>query len=106
MPRGDSHMLVAKVVRLGALVGLEALAGCSFASNALCPSLGGWQTQTRTAATTPTTTAAPAATQVQATAVPAPPALGATNFVPAPVSQGVNTGTFVGSKVSQHRGEL
>lgn len=98
-------MVVAKSVRFGALTALLGLAGCSFASNALWPSLGGGQTETRTAAVTPaaanaTTTTAPG---------PAPvlrPSLGATNFVPAPVTQGVNTGTFVGAKVAQHRGEL
>ncbi len=98
-------MLVAKVVRIGALAGLVGLAGCSFASNALWPSLGGGQ---QTAAQTPARTNATttAATPVQATNVPPPPSLGTTNFAPTPVTQAVNTGTFVGGKVSQHRGEL
>jgi hypothetical protein len=40
------------------------------------------------------------------TALAAPPALGTTNFAQSPVTQGPQTGTFVGQNVAQMRGEL
>ena len=95
-------MLVAK--RVGAFVGLLGLSACSFASEALWPSLGGSQTQT--AAVRPPAAPSTAAAPVTASNMPLPPALGTTTFVPPPVTAGSNTGTFVGAKVSQHRGEL
>ena len=105
-------MLVAK--RIGVFVGVLALSGCSFASEALWPSLGGNSAPTRTAAVAPPSTTGAATTRANATTVqpvtpgpvPAPPRLGTTTFVPPPVTAGAPTGTFVGAKVAQHRGEL
>ena len=98
-------MMAAKVVQFGAVASLLGLSACSFASNALWPSLGGADqpAQAQTAAIQRATATGPTAA---ATPVPAPPALGTTTFVPPAVTQGVSTGTFVGFKVSQHRGEL
>ncbi len=98
-------MIAAKVVQFGAVASLLGLSACSFASNALWPSLGGADqpAQAQTAAIQRATATGPTAA---ATPVPAPPALGTTTFVPPAVTQGVSTGTFVGFKVSQHRGEL
>ena len=97
--------MAAKVVRFGAVASLLGLSACSFASNALWPSLGGGDrpAQTQTAAVQRTTATGPT---VAASPLPAPPALGTTTFVPPAVTQGVSTGTFVGGKVAQHRGEL
>jgi hypothetical protein len=95
-------MLVAK--RVGAFVGLLGLSACSFASEALWPSLGGNRTQT--AAVPPPAATAGVANPAAASTTPAPPALGTSTFVPPPVTAGANTGTFVGAKVAQHRGEL
>jgi hypothetical protein len=96
-------MMALKVVRFGVLASLLGLSACSFASNALWPSLGGGATQTATAER-PATAPAQAAAAVSPT--PAPPTLGTTTFVPPAITQGINTGTFVGTKVAQHRGEL
>jgi hypothetical protein len=100
-------MMAAKVVRFSAVTALLGLSACSFASNALWPSLGGGgnANQTQTAGVQRATATAPVGT-VTATPVPAPPALGTTSFIPPAVTQGANTGTFVGAKVAQHRGEL
>ncbi len=94
-------MLVAK--RFGAFVGLLGLSACSFASEALWPSLGGNRAQTA-AMRPPVVTNT--ATAVAPSTTPLPPALGTTTFVPPPVTAGASTGTFVGAKVAQHRGEL
>ncbi|SIS56961.1 hypothetical protein SAMN05421779_102617 [Insolitispirillum peregrinum] len=82
-----------------------ALAGCSFASDALFPSLGGPEG---------TQQGQPAATGTGSSAVEAspdaslngPPSMGSTNFVPGSVTPGSSTGTFVGQKVQGFRGEL
>ena len=82
------------------------LGGCSFATDALWPSLtgedpaGNQNTQTKIppsrAEANPQPTLSP----------PPPPALGRTNFVPPRVSQGATTGTYVGQRVVEIRGEL
>lgn len=74
------------------------LSGCSFASDALFPSVigGGSSTSSRSdiyAADTDPTYAPP-------------PALGSTNFEPLNVTPGRATGTFVGQKVNTYRNEL
>lgn len=85
-----------------------ALGGCSFASDALFPSLSGDDpasdenaTETKAAAPAPgkapVTAAAPATT--------APP-LGSTTFESPGVTPGQSTGTHVGQKATQLRGEL
>jgi hypothetical protein len=85
-----------------------ALAGCSFAADALWPSLNGGdpsgKSRQQAAATPP---AKSAAAPVAAPAPPPPPlALGNTNFVPPQVTPGQSTGTFVGQKVGEIRSEL
>jgi hypothetical protein len=77
-----------------------ALSGCSFASEALFPSLGGDETAQ-------TQAIAPAAVEASADpTVSGPPTLGSTNFVPGSVTPGQPTGTFVGQKAQGFRGEL
>lgn len=93
------------------IVGTAALlAGCSFSTDALWPSLTGEDPKGEQ------TRAAPQQVQIAPSAEersgqPAmtgavPPALGATDFVPPPVTPGQATGTFVGQKVGMLRGEL
>ena len=66
------------------------LGGCSFTSDSLFPSLGSGDTSDSAAAST----------ESQG------PALGTTNFEPAPVTPGSPTGTYVGKKVQAFRGDL
>lgn len=77
-----------------------ALSGCSFASEALFPSLGGDEgTQSQAIA--------PAAAEANTDpTLGGPPSLGSTNFVPGSVTPGQPTGTFVGAKAQGFRGEL
>jgi len=79
------------------------LSGCSFTSDALWPSLTGDEPEQ-------TAEAPQEAQPQQAQAQPAPgsnqPALGTTNFEPVKVTPGTPTGTFIGEKVGQMRGEL
>ncbi len=77
-----------------------ALSGCSFASDALFPSLGGDE---------PAQTMSIPASQAEYSSDPTvgpPPALGSTNFEPGMVTPGQPTGTFVGQKVNTFRNEL
>jgi hypothetical protein len=74
--------------------------GCSFISDSLWPSLTGGDPRGRQRV--------PIA-QSEAEKNPQPtlgPSLGTTSFVPPAVSSGQATGTFVGQKVAQYRGEL
>ena len=66
------------------------------------------QAQAQTPPTTQTIPPSAAEANDQPTLSPAapPPRLGSTNFTPAPPTQGAPTGTFVGQKVTQFRGEL
>ncbi len=96
--------------RVVILTAALALGGCSFISDNLFPSFGGddpaappdGQPVAR-----PSTARAPAAgrTLKQPTAVQ-PPVMGTTNFTPPAVTPGSPTGTGVGAKVVQMRGEL
>ena len=69
------------------------LSGCAYSSDALFPSLFGSDEQEE-------------AVSVDAADEVALPALGSTNFEPVKISEGSNTGTFVGQKVATFRGEL
>ncbi len=91
------------------------LVGCSLDSNVLWPDdqsdapyASSADSQNTAMQQTGSQVAAPpmAAAAPPPMAAAAPPALGTTNFVPPPVSSPQATGTFVGGKVSQHRGEL
>lgn len=75
-----------------------ALSGCSFASDALFPSLGGDGDTVNIPASQAEMNADPT--------VGPPPALGSTNFEPGMVTPGQPTGTFVGQKVATFRNEL
>ncbi|MDA0368486.1 MAG: hypothetical protein O3C65_07270 [Proteobacteria bacterium] len=88
-----------------------ALGGCSFVSDAVFPGRGAGQDVEQSAsANQGIQTAQSGATQVAANSAPIaparPPALGNSSFNPPAVTPGVNTGTFVGQKVAQLRGEL
>jgi hypothetical protein len=102
--------LTTLAIVIGAGIGLGA---CSFTSDAFWPSLDASDPagQPDPAAAPPATPAAATTSQTPApppppTAAPPPPALGTTNFVPPQVTPGQPTGTFVGQKVVQLRGEL
>ncbi len=91
-----------------ALVGLLAsamLSGCSFMGDSLWPSLSGRAPKEppRAVATIPPTEAERTQPPMLA---PPPPVLGQTVFQAPPVQQLQQTGTFVGQKVGQLRGEL
>jgi hypothetical protein len=90
------------------------LAGCSFVSDVLYPSITG---EEPSSSAPPTTMASAGGTQQiaaseaernsQPTLSPAPPpTLGTGQFNPPAVTPGAPTGTFVGQKVGQFRGEL
>ncbi len=96
-----------------------ALSGCSFAADALWPSLTGKdpsggknQSAQRVdikpsaAERNPQPTVAAPRPAAPGPAPAPPPPLGTTNFVPPKVSPGQSTGTFVGQKVIELRGEL
>jgi hypothetical protein len=80
------------------------LSGCSYVSDELWPSLTGADP----AGTTPVLRQQIPASAAEANPNPTlnQPALGSTNFVVPGVTQGQSTGTFVGQKVQQMRGEL
>ncbi len=77
------------------------LGACSFGDNQLWPS----ESTADPAPPTETAAAQGGEGQVQVIGAGQPP-LGATQFVPAGVTPGENTGTFVGDKVIELRGEL
>ena len=90
------------------VVAAVALAGCEFTEDSLWPSLTGEEPSAR-AAPAP----APQISQAPARPAPAPrpgatpqPPLGTTDFRPAGVTPGAPTGTYVGKKVVELRGEL
>lgn len=70
------------------------ISGCAYSSDALFPSLFGSDEQENMAITAP---------EGEENAVPV---LGSTNFEPVKISEGSNTGTFVGQKVVTFRNEL
>ncbi|MGB0631625.1 MAG: hypothetical protein ACPGRZ_13120 [Alphaproteobacteria bacterium] len=89
------------ILAAGALLG-----GCSVASDALWPSLTGEDPAgNRKSQTNIPPSRAEANTQ-PTLSPPPPPSLGRTNFVPPQVSQGATTGTYVGQRVVEIRGEL
>lgn len=92
--------MVLKWSKAGIVISTLVLSACSFTEEALWPSLTG-EDPAENAATTETTDQTLAASQSADQ-----PALGTTNFEPAPITPGEPTGTFVGKKVSTMRGEL
>ena len=104
-PRAESVRVSA---RLAALAAVIVVSGCSFASDSLWPSLTGDEP----AGTSERLEIAPAEVEFADDAMAAdamtaePPALGTTTFEPTRVTQATPTGTFVGGKVQQLRGEL
>lgn len=78
-----------------------ALSGCSFASEALFPSLDGEQS-TQSVAISPSG----GETSGSPTISGGPPVLGSSEFVPGTVAPGQPTGTFVGAKAQTFWGEL
>jgi hypothetical protein len=85
--------------RIAALGSVLLISGCSFASESLFPLFSADDNDVPMAAVA-------AGDAIAATPALAPPALGATVFVPIAVTQATSTGTFVGQKVAQHRSEL
>lgn len=85
-----------------------ALGGCSFASDALFPSLSGPDPAGRSAQQAQQSPQAKSESgaRVEAQPMAEPPALGRNSFEPSPITPGAATGTFVGAKVSQMREEL
>ena len=110
-------MARAKSVAAALTVGLV-LAGCSFANDVLWPTLTGDSPARQAASPQQAQAQAPASDMRQIPPSPAeaspdptltpagPPRLGSTQFQPPPVTQAAPTGTFVGQKVQQFRGEL
>tara|TARA_A100001037_G_scaffold133660_1_gene121236 strand:- start:492 stop:1685 length:1194 start_codon:yes stop_codon:yes gene_type:complete len=89
------------LIATGALMG-----GCSFASDALWPSLTGKDPKGNGKAQTTIPASRAEANRQPTLSPPPPPALGNTNFIPPQVTQGSATGTYVGQRVVQLRGEL
>lgn len=98
-------MQFARVAAVGAVC---ILAGCSFATDTLWPSLTGDEPSGRPAAAERTQIApSQAGTNAQPRLSPStPPQLGTTDFTPRPLTTDPVSGTFVGQKVGQLRGEL
>ena len=95
------------------VVAAFALAGCEFTDDSLWPSLTGEEPAGPAAKARPAPASAPGMAQAPARPAPAdrpgttsPPPLGTTNFRPDGVTPGAPTGTYVGKKVVELRGEL
>ncbi len=108
-------MFMSRIRTLAIVIGAGfGLGACSFAADALFPSLTGDEPSgqaARQAGPAPPTAMTPAPRTAApppppAAAPPPPPSLGTTNFVPPRVTPGQPTGTFVGQKVVQIRTEL
>lgn len=95
--------MVLKWSKAGIVISTIALSACSFTEEALWPSLTGEDPAENTATSEQ---AAATADANQNFAGSGQPVLGSTNFEPAPVTPGENTGTFVGKKINTMRGEL
>ncbi len=102
-----------KKFRILAIGSALIVSACSFSEDSLWPSLTGEDPAGGTSeaqAQAPAKAAAPqqaqASAQPQTSAAPGQPALGTGNFVPSGVTPGAATGTFVGKKVVELRGEL
>ena len=81
------------------------LGGCSMVSNSLWPSLTGDNPASNSNSNNIPASRAEANRQ-PTLSPPPPPTLGRTNFIPPQISQGAATGTYVGQRVVQLRGEL
>ena len=91
-----------RLIAVGAALFLPA---CSFSVDDLWPSLTG-EDPAATEAAPEQPAPASAASSPSTSPMAAPPQLGSTDFQPAGVTAGVDTGTFVGKKVTELRGEL
>lgn len=99
--------MVRKTFRSALVASAVLLGGCSFSSEALWPSLTGEDPAGKDPATP--AAAAPTAAPAGGTMVAAgtnQPALGTSSFEPVAVTPGASTGTYVGQKVTQLRGDL
>ncbi len=108
----NSPMARAKSLAAALCAGLI-LAGCSFVSDVLYPSLSGDEPEGAAppamasgAQSIPASAAESNGQPTLSPAAAAPPALGTGQFNPPSVTPGQPTGTFVGQKVVQFRGEL
>lgn len=97
-----------KTLLLTAVVPAFLLSSCAYVSDALFPGSKGDSLPPPkiVAAGEPAAEPTRATTKASSSESPAPPKLGKSRFTPAPVTPGVNTGTFVGQKVAQLRKEL
>jgi len=108
-PDGQTVVLrrYGSIARTACAASVLLLSACSFTDEALWPSLTGEDPAGETATTV---ASAPQPTAQQQAASPIlptnQPTLGSGSFVPTGVTPGVNTGTFVGKKVQEMRGEL
>jgi len=90
-----------------AVLGFAALlGGCSFANDALWPSLTGEEPASKGRGEAVQIRPSAAEANTQPTLTSTPPALGSNSFQPGGVTPGQSTGTFVGEKVAQLRTEL
>tara|TARA_Y100001934_G_C12293633_1_gene746170 strand:- start:12 stop:1166 length:1155 start_codon:yes stop_codon:yes gene_type:complete len=82
------------------------LSGCSLASDVLWPSLTGKEPSRHQNVQSNIPPSLAEANPQPTLSPPPPPTLGRTNFVPPKVSRGATTGTYVGQRVTEIRGEL
>jgi len=97
-----------KPIRAAIAGALLVLSGCSFTDQALVPSLAGEQGTTAASPSTSNQTASATAVTTTTTAAPSsnPQQLNSGNFQPSGVTPGQPTGTLVGKKVEDLRGDL
>ena len=97
-----------KPIRAAIAGALLVLSGCSFTDQALVPSLAGEQGTTAASPSTSNQTASATAVTTTTTAAPSsnPQQLNSGNFQPPGVTPGQPTGTLVGKKVEDLRGDL
>lgn len=95
--------MVLKWSKAGIVISTIALSACSFTEEALWPSLTGEDSAETTSVSD---AAAQEGAANEAITSAGQPVLGTTNFEPDPVTQGEQTGTFVGKKVFSMRNEL
>jgi hypothetical protein len=97
-----------KPIRAAIAGSLLVLSGCSFTDQALVPSLAGEQGTTATKPSTSTQTASATTVTTTTAAAPSsnPQQLNSGNFQPPGVTPGQPTGTLVGKKVEDLRGDL
>ena len=97
--------MLLKILRLSLLSPVIIFTGCSFPTESLWPTSFGFGDEETQVAQALSEDSALQLLNPDLTPPP-PPSMGETNFNPLPVTMAENTGTFVGQKVSQHRGEL